>query len=105
MPQLEAGRTYTGKATMTNPTNRSFSYTAELYLGLPKVATSGVKSFTLAAGQSTPVSFSVKMPNYEGTFPVYLDVFVGTDMIAAFEGEAVATVIPPQIVIGPITWE
>ena len=105
MPQLNAGQTYTAKASMTNPTGSSFSYNAELYLGLPKVATSGMRSFTLAPGEVKTVSFPVTMPESKGTYPVYLDVFVGTELIAAFVSDSVTTVILPEIVVGPVIWE
>lgn len=105
MPNLNANVTYTAKATMTNPTAKGFSYSAELYLGVPKAATSGKKSFSLAAGESATVSFPVAMPNYEAVFPVYLDVFVGTELVAAYEAtEKVTTVILPTVIVGPITW-
>lgn len=105
MPILEAGAVKTAKASMTNPTLGSFSYTGELYLGAAKVSSSGKVSFSLAAGETKQVSFPVTMPSVEGTYPVFLDVFVGTELVGAYQAnEDVTTVITPGIVIGPVTW-
>ncbi|GAH60875.1 unnamed protein product [marine sediment metagenome] len=105
-PTFEAGEVRTARAQMTNPTARTFSYTAELYLGLPKVASSGSIPFSLAAGETRAVSFPVTMPDIEGDFPVYLDVFVAGELVGAFQAtENVVVVILPSIIIGPITWE
>ncbi|MBA7475071.1 hypothetical protein ES707_10436 [subsurface metagenome] len=105
-PTFEAGETRTAIAQMTNPTAKAFSYTAELYLDVTKVASSGSIVFSLAAGETRAVSFPVTMPGVEGIFPVFLDVFVGTELVAAFRAtEDVTLVISPAIVIGPITWE
>ena len=106
MPELEAGGQYSAQVTLTNPTSKSFSYTAELYLGLPKVVSSGVKSFSLGPGISAVISFPVTMPGDEGDYPVYLDVFVGVNLIAAYQAaENVSITIQPEVDIGPIIWE
>jgi len=105
-PTFEAGEVRTASASMTNPTDRTFSYTAELYLGLPKAATSGVITFTLAAGETRNISLPVAMPGVEGTYPVYLDVLVAGVIVGAYQAtEDVEIVITPAIVIGPITWD
>ena len=105
-PTFEAGEVRTAIAQMTNPTAKAFSYTSELYLDVTKVASSGSIAFSLAPGETKPISFPVTMPSFEGTFPVYLDAFVGTELIGAFQAtEAVTLVITPAIIIGPITWE
>ena len=105
-PTFEPGETRTAIAPMTNPTGKAWDYTAELYLGLPKVASSGVISFSLAAGETKSVSFPVTMPAAEGTYPVYLDVYVGVDLVGAYQAtEDVIIQISPAVVIGPITWE
>ncbi|MBA7655144.1 hypothetical protein ES703_63042 [subsurface metagenome] len=104
-PTFEAGEVRTARAQMTNPTAKAFSYNAELYLGLPKVASSGSIAFSLTAGETKPVSFPVTMPDVEGDFPVYLDVLVAGEMVGAYQAtENVIVVIIPAIVIGPITW-
>ncbi|MBA7636873.1 hypothetical protein ES703_44501 [subsurface metagenome] len=105
-PTFEAGEARTAIAEMTNPTGKAFDYTAELYLDVTKAASSGVIAFSLAPGETKPISFPVTMPSAEGTFPVYLDVFVEADQVGAFRAtEDVTVVISPAIVIGPITWE
>ncbi|KKM20626.1 hypothetical protein LCGC14_1643600 [marine sediment metagenome] len=104
-PTFEGGITKTAVATMSNPTAKAFNYTAELYLDVTKVASSGVIAFTLAPGTQQPVSFPLTMPLVEGDFPVYLDVLVGGVVVGAFQAtENVVIVISPEIVIGPITW-
>jgi len=105
-PTFEAKDTRVARANMTNPTAKAFSYTAELYLDVNKVASSGVISFTLAAGETRAIAFTVTMPAVEGTFPVFLDVFVDTEQVGAYRATEDVTVdITPAIVIGPITWE
>jgi hypothetical protein len=45
------------------------------------------------------------MPLAEGTYEVYLDVWVDTTLIAHYKAtEDVTLVITPKIVIGPIIW-
>lgn len=111
MPTLDAKKTYIGRVTLTNPTEKAFTYNAELYLGgggaFPgeKIVSSGVKTFSLAAGEQRAVDFPVTMPSIEGTFPVYLDVFVAGVIVAAYQAtENVTTVIRAQVVVGPVTW-
>lgn len=105
-PIFEAGEVRTAVAQMTNPTAKAFNYNAELYLDVTKVASSGPIAFSLAAGETRPISFPVTMPLAEGAFPVYLDAFVGTELVGAYQAtENVTLVISPAIVIGPITWE
>ena len=104
-PEFEAGSVHTARATLTNPTTRDFTYSVELYLGATKVATSGVGSVAIPAGGSMDVYFTVTMPTDEGEYPVYLDVWVGTELIAHYQAtENVTIVISPAIVVGPITW-
>ncbi|GAH95426.1 unnamed protein product [marine sediment metagenome] len=105
-PVFEYGTTHIAHAQMTNPTPAAFTYNGELYLGAGKVATSGSVPFTLSAGETKTVDFSVTMPNVEGTWPVLLDVFVGVDLIAAYQAtEDVSVEITPDIDIGPIIWD
>jgi len=105
-PTFEGGVQKTAVATMNNPTAKAFDYTAELYLDVTKVASTGQIPFSLLAGAQGPVSFPLTMPLVEGDFPVYLDVFVGGVLVGAFQAtENVVVVISPDIVIGPITWD
>jgi len=64
---------------MTNNTTTQWTYTAELYLvqNENKYASSGIITFALVAGASRVTEFSVTMPATEGTYKVYLDIFVG----------------------------
>lgn len=95
MPEFSQGEIKTAIAPMSNPTGKSFAYTAELYLGLPKAASSGVISFSLAAGETRNISFPVAMPTVEGTYPVYIDVYSAGQLIGAYQAiEDVAIVAP-----------
>lgn len=105
-PTFGAGEARTAIASMTNPTAKAFSYTAELYLDITKVASSGLIAFSLAAGETKSVRFPVTMPSAEGVFPVYLDVIVAGELVGAWRAtEDVSIIITADIVIGPITWE
>ncbi len=105
-PTFEAGVAKTAIATMTNPTGKSFSYTGEIYLDVTKVATSGVKAFTLGPGETVQVTFPVTMPEIEGTFHVYLDIKSGGQPVQLFQAtEDVIIVITAAIDVGPIVWE
>lgn len=95
MPEFSPGEIKTAIASMSNPTAKSFSYTAELYLGLPKAASSGVIPFSLAAGETRNISFPVTMPGAEGTYPVYLDVFVAGQLIGAYKATEDVVIAAP----------
>jgi len=104
-PVFEVGSTHVASAVLTNPTAKQFTYNVELYLDVTKVATSGVGSVTIPAGGSVSVDFTVAMPSVEGTWHVYLDVVVDTELIAHYQAtEDVSTVISPAIVIGEPVW-
>jgi len=85
MPTYLSGVGKTVTVSVTNPTGKSFVYTAELYLGLLKAASSGVITFTLAAGETRDISYPVAMPSEAGTYPVFLDVHVAGQLIGAFQ--------------------
>jgi len=104
-PTFNTGSVKTARATLRNPTTKQFTYAVELYLGAGKATTSGVGSITIPAGGSQLVDFTVTMPTAEATYPVYLDVWVDTELIAHYRAtEDVVIVIAPAIEIGPITW-
>ena len=104
-PTFEAGSVHTARATITNPTSHDWTYDLELYLGVTKVATSGVGSIAIAAGASQIVDFTVTMPEAEGSWDVYLDAIVDGELIAHYKAtEPVTVEITPAVVVGPITW-
>ena len=105
-PTFEAGVSKTAIAPMTNPTSAVFAYTAQLYLDVTKVASSGVVSFSLNPSETKQIRFPISFPVLEGTWHVYLDVFVGGELIATFQAtEDVTLEISPAIDVGPIIWE
>ncbi len=104
-PTFEAGSTHTARATLTNPTTKDFTYTAELYLDVTKVATSGAGEVTIPAGGSMEVSFTMVMPTIEGDYQPYLDAWVGAELIAHYAAtELVSIAVTPVIIVGPIIW-
>ena len=104
-PTFEAGVTKTAKARLTNPTAKQFTYSVELYLGVTKVATSGVGSVTIPANSYLDVSFSIVMPLVEASYPVFLDVWYDSTLLKHYQAtENVVIVISPAIEVGPIIW-
>lgn len=104
-PVFEPGSSHVAHASMHNPTSATFSYNGELYLG-EKEATSGLVPFTLTPGQTKTVDFGIVMPSAEKTYKVYLDVYVGVDLIAAYVATQDVTIeVAPKIDVGPITWD
>ncbi|GAI97353.1 unnamed protein product, partial [marine sediment metagenome] len=97
MPQFGPGEVRTAIASMSNPTAKGFSYNAELYLGLPKGASSGVIPFSLAAGEIRNISFPVTMPDAPGTYPVYLDVFVADQLLGAYRATEDVVITAPVL--------
>lgn len=104
-PTFEGGASKTAKARLTNPTAKQFTYKVELYLGITKVATSGVGNVTIPAGGYVDVNFTLVMPMVEASYLVFLDVTYDTTLLAHYEAtENVTIIISPTIVVGPITW-
>ena len=104
-PTFEAGVSKTARARLTNPTAKQFSYTAELYLGVAKVVTSGVGTVTIPAGGYVDVNFTITTPLVEGTYPVFLDVLYEVTLLKHYQAtEDVTIQISPDIDVGPITW-
>ena len=104
-PTFEAGVSKTAKARLSNPTAKQFTYTAELYLGVTKVVTSGVGTVTIPAGGYVDVNFTLVMPVVEGDYPVYLAVWHEGTLLKHYQAtENVVIAITPAIEVGPITW-
>ncbi|GAI40017.1 unnamed protein product, partial [marine sediment metagenome] len=60
-----------------------------------KYASSGIITFALAAGASQSIDFPISMPDIEGAYKVYLDIFVAGELIAAYQAiEDVVVKIP-----------
>ncbi len=104
-PTFEGGVSKTATARLTNPTAKQFIYKVELYLGVMKVATSGVGTVTIPAGGSLDVNFTLIMPVVEASYPVFLDVSYDTTLLKHYQAtENVDITISPAIIVGPITW-
>jgi len=104
-PTFGPGVRKTATATMSNPTDKSWDYTAELYLGEGKAASSGKVVFSIPANSSKDVNFPITMPSSEGTYSSYIDIYVSGVLIAAYQGtEDVIIETTPGIEVGPITW-
>ncbi len=104
-PTFEGGSSHTARATLTNPTAKEFTYTTELYLGVTKVATSGVGDITIPANSSLAVDYTIVMPLAEAVHEVYLDVWVAAELLAHYKAtENITIEISPAVTVGPITW-
>ncbi len=110
-PTFESASAHVATATFQNPKTSSFDFTAELYLGKSvgtKTVTSGVKSFTLGAGATKSVDFSVNMPTLSiptDAYHVYLEVKqAGVVLITFVATEDVTVIVTPGINVTTITW-
>ena len=111
-PDFESGSTHLAHALFQNPKTASFDYTAEVYLGkVPgdKAATSGAKSFSIAAGASKTVDFLVNMPALTiptDNYHVYVDVsHLGVLLITFVASDDIAVFVTPAIIVTQITWD
>ncbi len=86
-PEFSPGSEHTAHALMTNNTPKAWTYNAELYLvkAGTKYTSSGMITFSLAAGASRSIDFPIIMPDIEGAYEVYLDVYVAGEVIAAYQ--------------------
>lgn len=99
MPQYSAGSIGTAKITFTNPKLRAVDYYAWLFMGADYTPMAGV-SFSLNAGQSKEVEFTVTMPSVEGTYPVYVGVFSDDILIPPFihgSEDVIVTPLPYEV--------
>lgn len=103
-PTFKPGTSHIAHARVTNPSSTTFTYTGDLYLGDHVVSASA--SFTLTPGQTKTIDFTITMPGAEGAYKVYLDIYVGADLIAAYVAtEDVIIEVEPAIDVGPISWD
>ena len=99
MPQFSPGQAKTARAPITvKPAGLACS--SELYLvsNGAKVATSGIKAFT-STGTKQDISFLLTMPSTEGTYPVYLDIFIEDMLIGAYKAVEDVVVIAPHYLL------
>ncbi|GAJ07118.1 unnamed protein product, partial [marine sediment metagenome] len=85
MPEFSPSESRTAKAPIAvSPAGLSCS--AELYLvsDSTKVVTSGLIPFT-STGAKQNITLPITMPSAEGTYPVWLDVYAGGTLIAAYQ--------------------
>jgi len=80
-PDFAPGSTHIASVTMKNPTTRAWDYNGALLMGTNEVVMAEV-SFHLNSGESKEISFSVVMPTVEGSYPIYLDVSSGGQLLA-----------------------
>lgn len=108
MPEFAPSEAKTAVAPIT-VSPAGLSCEVELYLGpdeLTKVATSGAIPFT-STGASQDVLLPVAMPATEGTYHVYVDVYAGGYLIAAYQAiedvviAGVADIRVEDLVISP----
>ena len=105
-PTFDAGSVHTAKATLSNPTPQPWQYSVELYLGVTKVATSGVGNINIPASGSLEVTFSVTMPLIEGEYEVYLDINSGSTLIKHYKAtENITIVVKPAIDVTSLIWQ
>lgn len=111
-PNFESETRHTAHALVINPKSVTYDYQAELYLGKTighKVASSGVKAFSIPGGQSLSVDFSVNMPALvvpDDTFHVYLEIrHAGAVLITFIGTEDVVVYVTPAVEVTEITWD
>ncbi|GAH95420.1 unnamed protein product, partial [marine sediment metagenome] len=98
-PEFSPGAEHVAHALMTNNTPKAWTYNAELYLvkAGTKYTSSGMITFSLAAGASQTIDFPIITPDVEGTYKVYLDVFVAGELIAAYQAIKDVVIVAPIV--------
>lgn len=105
MPQFDAGAVKTAKIILTNPKAKTTDYNGMLFMGAGMVLMSET-SFSLSAGQSKEVSFTVTMPGVAGTYPVYIGAFSNNVLIPPYyRGSEDVAIVATKPVITGVTWE
>jgi len=107
-PEFSPGSEHTAHALMTNNTPKEWTYNAELSLvkGGTTYTSSGTITFSLAAGASQTINLPITMPIAEGTYQVFLDIYVAGELIAAYlaiEDITISQVVPAGFVYSNIT--
>ena len=94
-PEFSPGSEHVAHAQVTNSTPKAWTYNSELYLvkAGTKYASSGIITFTLAAGAAQTINFPIIMPDIEGTYKVYLDVYVAGELIGAYQAIEDVTIV------------
>lgn len=101
MVMFAPGSSHIAHVPVSNPTGAAWTYNAELYLVEDgKYTSSGIISFTLLAGASSTIDFPITMPAAEGTYKVYIDVYVAGELIAAYQATEDVAVIG----VGEVTY-
>ena len=103
-PVFGPGEVKTAKAPIT-VSPAGLACEAELFLGpneSTKVATSGIVTF-ISTGLQQQVGLPVSMPAGGAIYHVYLDLYAGGYLLAAFQATEDVTI--PSGSVGPITWE
>lgn len=88
IPPFTVNEKHTAYVELKNLTSQVFNYIAELFVG-----TSGAtKTFSLNSLETKTIELSIAMPSIEGTYLVYVNVFVAGELIAQYIAEPVTLV-------------
>jgi len=108
MINFQLGSEHIAHAPMTNNTPKTWTYDAEFYLvkGGTTYTSSGTITFSLDAGASQTIDFPITMPSIEGTYQVFLDIYVAGELIGAYqaiEDVTIGEIVPVGFVYSNIT--